>query len=210
MAVLSSRELPVTKRYEDVMLRNVNDTCVEFWNLYINFDDLNESSYEMLTGLVNSKNLRSSELYKNASKGHEGTIMVTEERSLKTLDQLNKSILKNSESLCHVVEVKFPHLISKFERLVEKIKKININHYMENMLESDRLLLSHKINEAKTVFPIFLQCIKDELSFKTTALKDIAYTSDHTNDISIGLLAAWKHYVFIDYSLINRLYSIAI
>uniref|UniRef100_A0AAF5D4T2 Solute carrier family 40 member n=1 Tax=Strongyloides stercoralis TaxID=6248 RepID=A0AAF5D4T2_STRER len=194
MVLPTLQELPDQKRYEDVMLRNINDMCIECWNLYTKFDELNETSYDLLTQLTNDRNLRFSNLYKNTLKKHEGSIMVSEDKQLKTLEELNKTILKNSEFLSEIVEISFPNLISKIEKIVTKIKKINITHYMENMLSNDRLLLNHKIKEAQIILPTFLECIKKEYNFKTLGLKDIAYTSDHTNNISISILAAWKHF----------------
>ncbi|CEF61149.1 Hypothetical protein SRAE_0000027700 [Strongyloides ratti] len=211
MVVPISQELPVLRKYEDVMLRNINDLCIECWNLYTSFDDLNESSYDFLTQIINDRNLRFSNLYYECSyKELEGSIMVPENKKLKSLDELNKKILKNCESLTEIVEVNFPNLISKFEKIVTKVKKIDISNYMEKMSNNDKLLLNHKVKEGKIILPTFLECIKKELKFKISGLKDIAYAPDNTNDISIGILAAWKHYIYIDYSLINSLYCLAI
>uniref|UniRef100_A0A0N4Z4E3 Uncharacterized protein n=1 Tax=Parastrongyloides trichosuri TaxID=131310 RepID=A0A0N4Z4E3_PARTI len=209
------------KRYEDVscfcisnklmktfqaMLRSVNDLCIEIWNFYHDFDVLNNEGYKRLMSVVNNKFLRST----LTEKEHEGSIFVAKEKNTKSAHEIEEEILKDVEFVNEMMEIKFPRMIEKFEKVSKRIKNINIRNYMENILAGDKALLEFKIKELKETWPIFVENVKKEMDFKSSLLKDMSYIPDESGELNIALLSAWKHYIYVDYSSANKLYSLVV
>uniref|UniRef100_A0A0N4Z760 Uncharacterized protein n=1 Tax=Parastrongyloides trichosuri TaxID=131310 RepID=A0A0N4Z760_PARTI len=125
-------------------------------------------------------------------------------------DKIDKyyNTVKANDDLMIIVNSNMKNLIKKCHNLLRLVQKIDSIFVVEDMVKNEEDLLKFKINQLKDVWPLFVACIDKEYEFKKDALRDFSYNIDNHTDIAI--LSSWKHYVYIDYSLINKLYSIVV
>uniref|UniRef100_A0AC35TRU3 TPR_REGION domain-containing protein n=1 Tax=Rhabditophanes sp. KR3021 TaxID=114890 RepID=A0AC35TRU3_9BILA len=119
--------------------------CIDAWNYYFELDEMNQKSYDILMSLVNSKNQRhAATLSIGVEKKASSIFSDNEGKKEKKLEEINRDILRDAEELVDYVEKKFPHVLSKMERIASRFHAVNLTAYLGALTPSEKALLEHK------------------------------------------------------------------
>ena len=162
-----------------MMERHIMLFSNDMWDLTQKWESLNNDSCEVLARLINNR------LRVMYGKISGDTRLVQDE------------IVRDAEKLSAAL-VEFEALFKKFQKAQSSIPAMR-------QLAGKTGTLRTKADELSDVFSGLVKMYEKELSFKKSSLTDLG--SQDNSDVFTSILSSWNLSVFLDRSVIERLYA---
>ncbi|VDN57955.1 unnamed protein product [Dracunculus medinensis] len=215
-------EIPLKDSVENVGIssmraatRQVNDFCIDIWNLTQRWEELNRQSVEIVERLVNnrlrlaySRNEINFENLMEYSYEDDNSLLLNSPTSIVEFgngnrkfsaderDLIIESVIVDSNKLVAIIEENFSKILEKLRTAERRLQSTKEHLILSSPHDSSSTEEYRKLDEMKEILPALINMYNDEFMIKRASMKDLAIC--HERNLLMTIVATWLHQPFLE------------